>query len=205
VGGLWEEVGKLQFEYLLAQGLRPEQFLLDVGCGALRGGIHFVRYLHPGHYCGLDADPDILAAGRQELRLAGLADREVTLWADRTFDLGIFARQFDFVIAQSLFTHLPLDAISRCLEAVARVLAPGGRFYATFFENLHGDAGWGALEQPRSDGPPFVSYPDRDPYHYDRATLAAAADSAGLTATYVGDWGHPRSQRMMLFTRSVDS
>jgi SAM-dependent methyltransferase len=204
VGGLWEEVGKLQLEYLLAQGLRPEHFLLDVGCGALRGGIHFVRYLQPGHYCGVDADPEILAAGQQELQLAGLADRDVTLWADRTFDLGIFSRQFDFVIAQSLFTHLPLDAIGRCFEAVAGVLAPGGRFYASFFENLDGDAGWGPLEQPRSDGPPFVSYPDRDPYHYDRATLAAAAAPAGLMAIYVGDWGHPRSQRMMLFTGSVD-
>ena len=37
VGGLWEEVGQLQFEFLRAQGLLPEHKLVDVGCRAMRG------------------------------------------------------------------------------------------------------------------------------------------------------------------------
>ena len=54
VGGLWEEIGELQFQFMVAQGLRPEHRLVDIGCGALRGGLHFVRYLDRGHYYGLD-------------------------------------------------------------------------------------------------------------------------------------------------------
>ncbi|HEY7982454.1 MAG TPA: hypothetical protein VID19_13355, partial [Candidatus Eremiobacteraceae bacterium] len=33
VGGIWEEIGKLQFDFLVAHGLRPEHHLVDVGCG----------------------------------------------------------------------------------------------------------------------------------------------------------------------------
>jgi hypothetical protein len=39
VGGLWEELGRLQFEFLVGAGLRPEMRLLDIGCGCPRGGV----------------------------------------------------------------------------------------------------------------------------------------------------------------------
>ena len=38
--------------------------LIDIGCGALRGGVHFVRHLDPGHYFGMDSEP---AAARRRL------------------------------------------------------------------------------------------------------------------------------------------
>jgi len=38
VGGLWQEVGLLQYDFLLSKGLEPGNSLLDLGCGALRGG-----------------------------------------------------------------------------------------------------------------------------------------------------------------------
>jgi len=38
IGGLWEEMGKLQFDYLISQKLMPHHQFLDVGCGSLRGG-----------------------------------------------------------------------------------------------------------------------------------------------------------------------
>lgn len=36
VGGLWEEIGVLQFEFLKQQGLLQRHNLIDIGCGALR-------------------------------------------------------------------------------------------------------------------------------------------------------------------------
>src|SRR5205807_6035012 len=54
VGGAWEEIGRLQFEFLTGNGLKPHHRLLDVGCGALRGGLHFIRYLDEGNYVGVD-------------------------------------------------------------------------------------------------------------------------------------------------------
>src|SRR4051794_24004227 len=39
VGGRWQELGSLQLDFMVAQGLQPQHRLLDVGCGALRGGV----------------------------------------------------------------------------------------------------------------------------------------------------------------------
>ncbi|MGD0673589.1 MAG: hypothetical protein ABSB13_16080 [Candidatus Binatus sp.] len=38
VGGKWDALGQLQFEFMLKMGLKPGHVLLDTGCGALRGG-----------------------------------------------------------------------------------------------------------------------------------------------------------------------
>lgn len=75
VGELWDEMGELQFEALRAHGLRPEHRLLDLGCGCLRGGVHFVKYLAPGHYYGLDVSRSLLDAGIQEIALSGLEEK----------------------------------------------------------------------------------------------------------------------------------
>lgn len=63
VGGQWDELGELQLEFMIAQGLRPEHRLLDVGCGALRAGIRFVDYLQPAGYYGIDINQTLLDAG----------------------------------------------------------------------------------------------------------------------------------------------
>jgi hypothetical protein len=33
VGGLWDEIGELQADFLMSRGLRPHHRLLDIGCG----------------------------------------------------------------------------------------------------------------------------------------------------------------------------
>src|SRR3954453_8856690 len=48
----WDELGKLQLDYLVGQGLKPEHYVLDVGCGPLRAGVHFIGYLEPGQQRG---------------------------------------------------------------------------------------------------------------------------------------------------------
>ena len=35
-GDLWDRIGRLQFDFLVSQGLRPEHVLLDFACGSLR-------------------------------------------------------------------------------------------------------------------------------------------------------------------------
>ena len=135
VGGKWDEIGQLQFDFLKACGLRPQHRLLDVGCGALRGGIHFIRYLDPGHYHGIDMNASLIRAGQTvELVEAGLQDRRPRLLVNDAFEFARFDAKFEFALAVSVFTHLPINSIQRCLINLAAVLEPGGRFYATYFE-----------------------------------------------------------------------
>jgi hypothetical protein len=45
----------------------------------------------------------------------------------------------------------------------------------------------------------ITTYPDRDPYHYEFSTFEDLAHRAGLRVDNLGDWNHPRAQRMMVF------
>jgi SAM-dependent methyltransferase len=197
VGGLWDEVGALQFEFLRARGLLPRHRLLDVGCGALRGGIHFVRFLDAGRYHGIDINASLLEAGRGELADAGLGDRDVRLLVDDRFAVSRFATQFDVAIAISVLTHLPANQIVRCLVEVGHVLAPGARFYATYFE-APAPAWLDPL--PHTPGGIVTQY-DADPFHYAFEEMAWLARIAGLAVERIGDWSHPRAQRMLAFGR----
>ena len=201
VGGLWEEIGRLQLEFLVSQGLKPGHRVLDVGCGSLRGGIHLIRYLDPGGYVGVDKNPQLLAAGRDiELRRAGLEDRPTLLVGLDHFEFGTLNRRFDYAIAHSLFTHLPLNEILVCLMRIEPVLAADGKLYATFFENTRGKAFLDPIVWPGVDGD-TVTFPDRDPYHYCFDAFEWICRGTGLRAECLGEWGHPRSQRMLRFTR----
>jgi SAM-dependent methyltransferase len=121
VGGLWHELGALQFE-LKAQGLQPHHRLLDVGCGALRGGLHFVRYLDTGHYYGLDLNASLIDAGRRELREAGLEGKHPHFLVSDSFEVSRFGQRFDYSLAQSVFTHLPMTIVAQCVAEVGKVL-----------------------------------------------------------------------------------
>jgi SAM-dependent methyltransferase len=198
VGGLWDEIGRLQFEFLLSHGLRPDDTLLDIGCGSLRGGVHFIRYLDAEHYVGVDQDRDLLEAGREhELGEVLLREKKPTLICDADFDFSRLGRQFGFALAQSLFTHLPANQIVRCLAETEKVLVPGGRLFATFFA-----APGRRWLEPIQQSSGVVTHLDSDPYHYDPDFFAWACEGSSLSVGPPLEWDHPRNQRMLVFTRS---
>ena len=201
IGGLWDEMGKAQIDFMLSQGLQPTDRLLDVGCGSLRGGIHFIKYLEPGHYYGLDRSKTILKFAQVELADAGLVDKRPHLLCDDEFNFGRFDTKFDFAFAQSVFSHLPLNIIHRCLVQMGSALKPGGVFYATFLENRGERDHVGTVAFPQPDGPDVLAYPDRDPFHYHVSFFEDIASTTPLKVEYVGDWGSLRGQSMLAFHR----
>ena len=199
VGGMWDQMGQFQFDFLAGEGLAPDHFMLDVGCGSLRGGVYFVKHLQAGHYFGIDASARLLDAGRRELERAGIADKRAALVADRNFGLAKLGQSFDFALAQSVFSHLPFNPIARCITEIERVLKPGGRFYATFFANPGPRLRTDAINVAANV--PLEVYPDRDPFYYDPDLFAWLCAGSELDFEYRGDWGHPRGQHMMVFTK----
>lgn len=197
VGGLWEEMGQLQFDFLVAEGLQPDHRLLDVGCGSLRAGVKLIPYLEPDRYAGVDQEQSLLAAGRAELGEELWAQRRPLLMAMDDFAVSRLGRTFDVAVAQSVWTHISLNLVRRCLYGVEQVLAPGGRFYATFFPNPDG----GHHTQPVAQPAGFLTNYDRDPFHYDLDTLRWITDGTSLELENLGDWQHPRGQHMLRFTR----
>jgi SAM-dependent methyltransferase len=193
VGGEWDEIGRLQFDFVVARGLRPEMKLLDVGCGCLRGGVHFVRYLNDGNYYGIDINQSLLDAGKVELREAGLDRKTVRLRRTERFDAGSFAVKFDFAISVSLLTHLDANQIIYCFLQMKRVMHERSSFFFTFFEApiLSVDDSY-----PQEGGRP-VTHLTRDPFHYTRQNMTHFAEAAGLQLIHHGHWNHPRNQKMV--------
>jgi len=199
VGGLWDEIGQLQFNFLVSQGLDPTDYLLDIGCGSLRGGVHFIRYLDKGHYFGIDKDPQLLEAGKNiELVRYGLIDKGPNLFQMEDFNFIPLSMKFNYAIAQSVFTHLPLNNIIRCVMNVEKVLITGGKFFATFFENPDGKFNLEPIYHPKAGGYTFF---DKDVFHYDFHTFEFLCEGTKLEVDYIGDWNHPRNQKIMVFTK----
>lgn len=200
IGGLWDEIGDLQMRFLLDQGLTPDHRLLDIGCGSLRLGARLIPYLAPGHYFGTDLSRALIDAGRQhELDDAGRDRAPIGQFAtNEDFDFGFLPELMDFAIAQSVFTHLPLNHLRRCLAKLAPHMKSGGVFYATFFE-CPSDADYFV---PLSHTPGGVVTTDYcDPYHYRVDDLAWAVGDRDWDLRVMGEWDHPRDQRMAAFVR----
>jgi len=58
--GRWDKAGNIQFQFLIQEGLKPELTLLDIGCGPLRAGLLFIKYLAPGNYTGIDISQEAI-------------------------------------------------------------------------------------------------------------------------------------------------
>ena len=201
VGGAWEPLGYLQANFLIAEGLRPEHLLIDVGCGSFRAGIKLIPYLNPSHYFGIDAHASLLEAGyAKEIEPAHLAARfpRANYAATSEFDVSGFGVRFDYGIAQSVFPHMPIDRLGDCLRALGPYFQPGGRFYATFFLVDEADFSRG-VRHARGE---IVTSPDRHPFHTTLSTIKRIAELAGVwDMRLIGDWNHPRSEQMVRFTR----
>lgn len=200
VGGMWEEIGKLQFNFILNQGLKPGMKLVDIGCGCLRGGVHFIRYLNSGNYYGIDINSSLIDAGyQQELDVTSRKKLpKINLLVNAHFELYVLGVEFDFALAQSVFTHLPLNHIRRCLFELAKCVKQGGKFYATFFECSSESVYTVITHQPGG----IITYMDSDPYHYQLQDFFWCIKGLPWTITYIGDWNHPRGQKMLLFTKT---
>ena len=196
VGGLWSEIGQLQLLFLQEHGLLPQHKLLDIGCGALRCGVPIIRYLDASNYYGVDINTSLLEAGKYELDGEGLGNKQPHLLVSDNFELNRFGESFDFVIAQSLFTHLDKTRIVGCLKAAKGVLSPGGKFFATFFLAPSPGHLSPITQQPGG----VVTNHDADPFHYSFSEIERMADLSGMSAQLIGDWNHPRNQKMVQLT-----
>lgn len=173
-GDRWDLAAASQFSLLTLLGLREHHTLLDVGCGSLRAGRLFVVYLQAGHYFGVEPERWLVdAAIRSELGAELVARKRPTFHHGRDFAFGVFGRTFDFLLANSIFSHASPAQIGTCLAEAARVMTPASIFLASYVDgptDYTGDA-W--------------VYPGTVTYTLPR--LQALAAAAGLTCERL-DW-----------------
>lgn len=175
----------MQFSLMTLLGLRQEHTLLDIGCGSLRAGKLFLVYLLPERYFGIEPERWLVEEGiDREIgsELAALKKPRFLYEAD--FPCSRFGVQFDFVLAQSIFSHASISQIQRCLNEVRKALKADGLFAASFVEGDHDYEGDGWV------------YPDT--VRYRLSTIEQLAVEAGLTCRKL-EWFHIGGQTWMLF------
>ena len=155
--------------------------------------------MNGGNCYGVERQQWLLdAAIEVELPRYGLGEKGVHLLNQDDFEFAVFGVEFDYILAQSVVTHLAWNSIQRCLVNVEEVLRKEGRFYATFFEDTNGSHRTTPVYHTRGG---TVTYPDRDPFHYEFDVLVELAKRTSLEVVCIGQWNHPRSQAVMVFTK----
>lgn len=200
IGGMWDEIGALQIDFLKSQGLQPSSTLLDIGCGCLRLGVRAVEFLDTGKYWGTDLNEELLTAGYdREVIPAGLATKlpRTNLVTDVEFTFTGTPQHVDMAIAQSVFTHLPREQLRLCLTNLANHLEGPCDFFATFFIVTDDKATASVLHEPGG----ITTHADKDPFHYTEKDLRRAVSNLPWKVDIIGDWRHPRNQKMICFRK----
>jgi hypothetical protein len=184
----YDLVAAMQFNLLTHLGLREFHYLLDIGCGSLRAGRLLIPYLMPAHYFGIEPEQWLVEQGLQnELGQDIVRIKKPVFNYEAQFDCGKFGQAFDFVLAQSVFSHASQAQIRKCLSNVQVCMRPNGIWAATF---VRGTSDYNGQE--------WV-YPGCVTYTIERMKLLAA--ESGLEAAPI-DWPHPNGQTWLLLTRA---
>ncbi|WP_353686688.1 class I SAM-dependent methyltransferase [Thermodesulfovibrio sp. 3462-1] len=131
----YDIVSGLQFIILFLLGLREEHFLLDIGCGSLRGGKLLIPYLLPNRYYGIEPNEWLIKEGiNNEIGNDMINIKKPSFSKVSDFTLSVFNLKFDFILAQSIFSHAAPTQIRKCLSEAKKVMKPTSLFVATFME-----------------------------------------------------------------------
>lgn len=180
----YDFMGATQFRLLTTLGLRASHSLLDFGCGSLRAGRFFLSYLDEGRYCGVEPNQWLIEDGIKNQ----IGNDLVTLKKPRfdhnsDFRTDVFAQEFDFILAQSIFSHTAGDLVVAALGNFRNSLKTDGIVAATFIEGKRDFEGTGWV------------YPGC--VEFQPATVERFAREAGLLAVRI-PWYHPRQTWYLL-------
>ncbi|KAJ6918393.1 hypothetical protein NC651_012590 [Populus alba x Populus x berolinensis] len=128
--------GRDVFEFLAESShLSPNSRVLEIGCGTLRVGSHFIRYLSPEHYHCLERDElSLMAAFRYELPSQGLLHKRPLIVRGEDMDFSKFGSQvvYDLIYASAVFLHMPDKLVWVGLERLVSKLKPyDGRIFVS--------------------------------------------------------------------------
>ncbi|MDM8560815.1 class I SAM-dependent methyltransferase [Candidatus Parabeggiatoa sp. HSG14] len=125
--------------------LKPNEKILEVGCGIGRIAIPLAQYLKTGSYEGFDIVPHGIEWCQQKVatRYSNFNFQLADIYNKAYNPNGKFSaseyrfpyqnESFDFIFLTSIFTHMLPNDVENYLSEIERVLKKGGRCFITFF------------------------------------------------------------------------
>ncbi len=175
-------MGATQFSLLFHMGIRDYHKVLDMGCGSLRLGRLLIPYLRESGYFGIDPNQWLIEDGiKNEIGQDAIDLKKPHFDHNTEFNCEVFEEKFDFIIAQSIFTHTGPDCFSAFLESSKNSLVSDGIALFTYIP---------------TDDPGFIvpangwHYPECVSFHHDYVENLVL--KTGLVGRHI-PWFHPAS------------
>jgi cyclopropane fatty-acyl-phospholipid synthase-like methyltransferase len=128
-------MGATQFCLLFRLGIREEHYLLDIGCGSLRSGRFAIQYLLPNRYYGFEPNEWLWQEAQEKELGSDLFRIKTPLFnPSQDFSFEQANQKFDFILAQSIFSHTGADVLDSALSKAQKVLTPTGQFLFTVLD-----------------------------------------------------------------------
>lgn len=112
-------------EFEFYKKIVPGKKVLDIGCGAGRDAIVFVK--HKFDYFGIDASEGMLKVAKKRVRNGRFKKMDF-------YKLNFLTNSFDGTWAAASLLHTPKNRIRRVLKGIKRILKPGGISFFSFKE-----------------------------------------------------------------------
>lgn len=173
----YDFMGATQFRLLCSLGLRANHRMLDFGCGSLRAGRLFIAYLDEGKYFGIEPNKWLVEDGiKHHIGEDAIRIKKPRFDHNEEFSIE-FEEKFDFIVAQSIFSHTGKDLIDVALGNFARAIEDDGMIVITFVESFYdsNESGW--------------IYPGC--VNFRNSSIKKFARKSGLFAKRI-PWYHPR-------------
>ena len=141
----YDYVSAMVFNLLTCLGLRQDHTVLDIGCGSLRCGRILIPYLNKGNYFGVEPNKWLVDEGvKNEIGGDLVRIKSPNFSYSDSLDEFDNETKFDFVFAQSIFSHCGKDLISGWFKQVDSKVKEEGMFLFTFLvsEEDYQEAGW---------------------------------------------------------------
>lgn len=125
---LWNWGRDIQIKLLQEKlNLQKSNYLLDFGCGVLRGGIHIIDYLDSGHYYGIEKDNIRLDEAKLELADNNLEHKLPILGND----FSIVDKLIDVIWCWEVFIHLEDNILDESIKKMSRLMKNSSKIYST--------------------------------------------------------------------------
>jgi predicted TPR repeat methyltransferase len=137
----------------------------------------------------MDISPEILKAANELVSERDLGQKDAKLILNKGLDFAeVHGTAFDFIIAQSVLTHMPLEDVKELFSNAHKIMKVKSVFFATFH-----------------DGNDKYYTPDYQNFFYPFPFLRSIGAENGLEITIMDDYDHPRNHRMLKITTTVDN